>query len=167
MRGKPQQKLQRIDEILARALQKRHVPFRLEDRRLIDIWNTAVGEQIATQSRPEHLRREILLVKVANSIWMQQLHFLKEEIIGKVNTAFGKASVKDIRFVIGQMPASPDQSHDSGFRTRSTVPLKERDKKMMDTCLATLADQELKEIIRSVMTKEITWRRSREKRQAP
>jgi hypothetical protein len=134
---------------------------------LIDVWNKAVGPQIASQSRPEHVRREILLVKVANSVWMQQLHFLKEEIIGKVNTVLGKTSVKDIRFAIGQLPASPDQDHESGFRTLLSVPLKERDKKMMDTCLDTLADQELKEIIRRVMTKEITWRRSRERRKAP
>jgi hypothetical protein len=167
MRRKSQPKLQRIDEILARALRKRHVPFRLEDRRLKEVWGRAVGPQISSQSRPEHLRREILLVKVANSVWMQQLHFLKEEIIGKVNSALGKPSVKDIRFAIGQLPASPDQGYEPGFRILSTVPLKERDKKMMDTCLDTLADQELKEIIRRVMTKEITWRRSRERRKVP
>jgi predicted nucleic acid-binding Zn ribbon protein len=167
MRRKPLPKLQRIDEILARALRKRHVPFRLEDRQLREVWGKAVGPQIASQSRPEHLRGEILLVKVANSVWMQQLYFLKEEIIGKVNTTLGKTSVKDIRFAIGQLPVSPDQSHESGFRTPSTVPLKERDKKMMDACLDTLADQELKEIIRRVMTKEITWRRYREKRKVP
>jgi hypothetical protein len=167
MRRKSLTRLQRIDEILARALRKRHVPFQLEDRQLRQAWEKAVGPQIASQSRPEHLRREILLVKVANSVWMQQLHFLKEEIIGKVNNVLGKTSVKDIRFVIGQLPASPDQEHESGFRTLLSVPLKERDKKMMDTCLDTLADQELKEIIRRVMTKEITWRRSREKRKAP
>jgi hypothetical protein len=166
MRRRPQPKLQRIDEILARALQKRHVPFRLEDRRLREVWEKAVGPQIASQSRPEHLRREILLVKVANSVWMQQLHFLKEEIIGKVNTVLGKTAVKDVRFAIGQMPASPDQGLEPGFRTRSLGPLKEKDKKMMDTCLDTLADQELKEIVRRVMTKEITWRRFRE-RKAP
>ena len=164
MRRKSQPKLQRIDEILARALRKRHVPFRSEDRRLIEIWEKAVGPQIASQSRPEHLRREILLVKVANSVWMQQLHFLKEEIIGKVNTVLGKTSVKDIRFAIGQLPAAPDQANEPGFRTRLSGPLKERDKKMMDTCLDTLADQELKEIVRRVMTKEITWRRFRERK---
>lgn len=167
MRRRPQPKLQRIDEILARALRKRHVPFRSEDRRLREVWDKAVGPQIASQSRPEHLRREIMLVRVANSVWMQQLHFLKEEIIGKVNNALGNTSVKDIRFAIGQLPASPHQGHETGFRARSTMPLKERDKKMMDTCLDTLADQELKEIVRRVMTKEITWRRSREKRKAP
>jgi hypothetical protein len=166
MRRKSPTRLQRIDEILARALRKRHVPFQLEDRQLREAWEKAVGPQIASQSRPEHLRREIMLVKVANSVWLQQLHFLKEEIIGKMNNVLGKTSVKDIRFVIGQLPASPDQDHEFGFRTLLSVPLKERDKKMMDTCLDTLADQELKEIIRRVMTKEITWRRSRERRKA-
>lgn len=166
MRRRPLPKLQRIDEILARVLRKRNIPFRAEDRRLIEAWEKAVGPQIASQSRPEHLRREILLVKVANSVWMQQLHFLKEEIIGKVNTVLGKTSVKDIRFLIGQLPASPEQANEPGFRNLLAVPLKARDKKMMDTCLDILADQELKEIVRRVMTKEITWRRSRE-RKAP
>lgn len=164
MRRKSQTKLQRIDEILARALRKRHVPFRQEDRRLIEIWGQAVGPQIASQSRPEHLRGELLLVKVANSVWRHQLHFLKEEIIDKVNTCLGKTSVKDIRFVIGQLPAAPDQGPEPGFRALLSVPLKERDKKMIDTCLDALADQELKEIVRRVMTKEITWRRFRERK---
>ena len=164
MRRKSQTKLQRIDEILARALRKRHVPFRPEDRRLIETWSRAVGPQIASQSRPEYLRGEVLLVKVANSVWMQQLHFLKEEIIGKVNTCLGKTSVRDIRFVIGQLPAVPDQGPESGFPNLLSVPLKAKDKKMMDTCLDTLADQELKEIVRRVMTKEITWRRFLEKK---
>jgi len=164
MRRRPQLKLQRIDEILARALKKRQVPFRQEDRQLREVWAKAVGPQIASQSRPDYLRREILLVKVANSVWMQQLHFLKEEIIGKVNTVLGKESVKDIRFAIGQLPPSPDQNHEAVLPALSTVPLKKRDKKMIDTCLETLADQELKEVVRRVMIKEITWRRSRERK---
>ncbi len=164
MSRRAQPKLQRIDEILARALQKRHVPFRQEDRRLIETWGRAVGPQIASQSRPEHLRGEVLLVKVANSVWMQQLHFLKEEIIGKVNTCLGTTSVKDIRFVIGQLPTAPDQGPEPPFLSLLDLPLKERDKKMMDNCLDALADQELKEIIRKVMTKEITWRRFRERK---
>ena len=164
MRRKSQTKLQRIDEILARALRKRHVPFRQDDRQLIETWSRAVGPQIASQSRPEYLRGEVLLVKVANSVWMQQLHFLKGEIVGKVNTCLGKTAVKDIRFVIGQLPAIPDQGTETGFPNLLSVPLKERDKKMIDTCLDTLADQELKEIVRRVMTKEITWRRFLERK---
>ena len=154
--------LQRIDEILARALKKRHVPFRAEDRRLADLWEKAVGPQIAAQSRPENLRKDILFVKVGSSVWMQQLHFLKEEIISKLNV-LEKAPIKDIRFSIGELP-SPGKGEEHAPQPLSTNFLKERDKKMMEDCLASLADQELKELIKRAMLSEITWRRLRERK---
>ncbi|MCG6534032.1 MAG: DUF721 domain-containing protein [Syntrophales bacterium LBB04] len=158
--------LQRIDEILSRALKKRHVPFRKEDRRLIEIWEKAVGPQIAAQSRPESIKRDVLLVKVSSSVWLHQLHFLKEEIMGKINASAAGAAFKDIHFSIGQLPQSPGEGKAPSALPLPTVHLKERDKKMMETCLASLNDQELKDIIKRVMTKEITLRRLRE-RQAP
>jgi hypothetical protein len=156
--------LQRIDEILSRALKKRHVPFRKEDRRLLDVWQKAVGPQIAAQSRPENLKRDILFVKVSNSPWMHQLHFLKEEIIGKVNAAMGNSVVKDIRFSIGQWPSPPGKGGETASPAFSISHLKERDKKMIETCLASLKDQELRDIIKRVMTREITRRRLRQKK---
>ncbi len=161
-----QTKLQRIDEILSRALKKRRVPFRQEDRRLVDTWEQAVGPQIAAQSRPESIKRDILFVKVSSSVWMQQLHFLKEEMIGKVNALLAGATVKDIRFSIGCLPSPAKGGKEAAAMPLSAGHLKERDKKMIDTCLASLDDQELKEIIKRVMTKELTYRRSRE-RKAP
>lgn len=154
--------LQRIDEILARALKKRQVPFRAEDRHLADLWEKAVGPQIAAQSRPGNLRKGILFVKVSNSVWMQQLHFLKEEIIGKFNV-LEKAPITDIRFSIGQLP-SPGKGEEYVPLPLSTNLLKERDKKMMEDCLASLADQELKELIKRAMLREIAWRRLRERK---
>ena len=156
--------LQRIDEILTRALKKRQVPFRAEDRRLADLWEKAVGPQIAAQSRPGNLRKGVLFVKVSSSVWMQQLHFLKEEIIGKFNV-LEKTPIKDIRFSIGQLP-SPGKGEGHVPLPLSTHLLKERDKKMMEDCLAPLADQELKELIKRAMLREISWRRLRE-RKAP
>jgi hypothetical protein len=159
-------KLQRIDEIIARALRKRQVPFLAKDRLLFDIWKKAVGPQIAAQSRPDSLKRDVLFVKVSSSVWMHQLHFLKEELIEKINALMDKAPVKDIRFSIGQLPSSVGKGEDEVGLPPSTNLLKERDKKMMEACLASLADQELKDILKRVMTREITWRRSRE-RKAP
>src|SRR3989304_3060929 len=126
--------LQRIDEILARALKKRQVPFRADDRNLADVWEKAVGPQTAAQSRPVNLRKGILFVKVSSSVWMQQLHFLKEEIICKFNV-LEKVSIKDIRFSIGQLP-SPGKGEEHVPLPLSTNLLKERDKKMMEDCLA-------------------------------
>jgi predicted nucleic acid-binding Zn ribbon protein len=157
---------QRIDEILSRALKKRHVPFRQEDRRLIDIWEKAVGPQIAAQSRPENKKKDVLTVKVSSSVWMHQLHFLKEEIIRKINASTSGVAIKDIHFSIGQLPSSLGKEKIASVAPLPTGHLKERDKKMMETCLGSLRDQELKDIIKRVMTREITLRRIRE-RKAP
>ena len=157
-------KLQRLDEIISRALKKRHVPFQSEDRRLAAVWEQAVGPQIASQSRPEYLRKETLAVKVASSVWMHQLHFLKEEIIGKVNASMGSPVVKDIRFTIGPFPPLSGESKEASVPLFQPGPLKERDKKMVAACLESLPDEELREIIRRVMTKEINWRRYLERK---
>ncbi len=157
-------KLQRLDEIISRALKKRHVPFQSGDRRLLAVWEGAVGPQIASQSRPEYLRRETLSVKVASSVWMHQLHFLKEEIIDKVNSGLGSTAVKDIRFTIGSVPPPPEVGHEVVAPLPPPGLLKERDKQMMEACLESLTDEELKEIIRRVMTREIIWRRSLERK---
>lgn len=161
-----QAKLQKLDEILGRALKKKHVPFRPEDRRLIEIWEKAVGPQIAAQSRPNRMRKEILLVNVSSSVWMQQLHFLKEEIIGKVNALTSSPPIKDIRFSIGQIPVPTVKGKEAAVGPYDLGNLKERDKHMMETCLASLKDEELKAILKKVMIKEITNRRDRE-RKAP
>lgn len=165
MRRKPAT-FQRIDEILSRALKKRHVPFRREDRRLTDTWEKAVGPQIAAQSRPEVIKRDVLHVRVSSPVWMHQLHFLKEEIIGKINDSSTGITLKDIRFSIGPLPASKGKEEIPSALSFPPGQLTGRDKKMMETCLVTLKDQDLKDIIKRVMTKEITLRRLRE-RKAP
>lgn len=157
-------RLQRIDEIIPRALKKRHVPYQAEDRRLCEIWEKAVGAEIAAQSRPGYVKRDTLFVRVANSVWMQQLHFLKADIIGKVNAHMEKPSLKDIRFTIGSVPSFRGKGSDVPATPFLTGSIKARDRDMMENCLSSLADQELKETIRRVMIKEISWRRRREKK---
>jgi flagellar basal body-associated protein FliL len=41
---------------------------------------------------------------------MQQLHYLKDELMEKLNSALGKESVKDIRFKIGPVQEHKDPS---------------------------------------------------------
>jgi len=65
-----------------------------------------VGEQISRVTAPASLRSGVLCVTVASSVWMQQLVFLKEDILRQVNARLGSRSqLADIRFRIGQVPA--------------------------------------------------------------
>jgi predicted nucleic acid-binding Zn ribbon protein len=65
------------------------------------LWASAVGEDIAKNARPEAFKGKLLLVHVTSSAWMQQLQFLKKDIINKVNDALGNTLIEEIKFKIG------------------------------------------------------------------
>lgn len=67
------------------------------------IWEETVGSVIAENARPAAFKGRILLVHVSSSPWLHQLHYLKQEIIEKVNLALGKSLVEDLKFKIGPL----------------------------------------------------------------
>ena len=69
--------------------------------RVWDIWEEAVGEVIAANTRPAAFKGDLLIVNATSSSWLQQLRFLKPEIIQKVNHVLGDVPVKDIKFKVG------------------------------------------------------------------
>ena len=80
---------------------------RLEEGRIWLVWDDAVGAQIAAKARPVSMRDGMLTVAVANSPWMQQLTFLKQGIIDKLNEQLGYELVRDIFLKAGQVEAPP------------------------------------------------------------
>ena len=61
-----------------------------------ELWDDVVGETIAKNARPAAF-------KGSSSTWMHQLQFLKTDIIEKINDAFGKEMVDEIKFKIGTL----------------------------------------------------------------
>ena len=66
-----------------------------------NLWDRAVGENIAKNARPEAFKGKLLLVNVTSSAWAHELQFLKSDIIAKVNEVLGKALVEEIKFKVG------------------------------------------------------------------
>jgi hypothetical protein len=161
---KNQSRLQSIGEILFSSFKGKGVAAKIEENSLIKLWPKAVGQQIVLQTQPDCLKNGTLFVKTTSSVWVQQLHFMKEEILQKLNELAGKIAVKDIRFSVGHKLAQT--------RTDANIPaakkslLKERDKKMIAECTEALADRELAIIFKRVMQAEINRRRHWENEQA-
>jgi predicted nucleic acid-binding Zn ribbon protein len=89
-----------IDKIL-----HSHVPRTAAEITRIDrMWDKIVGEIIAENTRPAALKEKTLLVYVNSSPWLHHLHFLKEEIVRKVNDTLGEDLIEDILFKIGSVP---------------------------------------------------------------
>jgi predicted nucleic acid-binding Zn ribbon protein len=70
---------------------------------LLRVWVDAVGEVGAKNSTPVSLNRGVLGVMVKNSSWAQELSLKKRWVLKKIQTAFGKDRVQDIRFKTGQL----------------------------------------------------------------
>ena len=87
--------------ILQQAIQASKIDVDLDTHRLWQQWKDVVGAAIAENTRPEAIKGKLLLVNVSSAPWMQQLQFLKPELIEKLNETLGKEVVGDIRFKIG------------------------------------------------------------------
>jgi len=71
--------------------------------RIWEIWDGALEGPVTANARPAAFKGDILLVHVSSSPWVHHLHFLKTEIIHRLNHALGKPLVKDIKFKIGPL----------------------------------------------------------------
>lgn len=66
-------------------------------------WRQAVGEQIANRTEPDSFRRGTLIVKAASAAWQNELVYLREGIIAKVNAALGGELVKELKIITGRV----------------------------------------------------------------
>ena len=156
--------MQPLGEILYAALKRRGLAARFEANADLRLWPQAVGRQIATQTKPERLRNGTLFVKAASSVWVQQLHFMKEEIIEKFNKIAGKEVIREVRFAVDHEISKNTRQITAGETgTAKKILLKDRDKKIIAECASSLADSELAAIIKRVMQAEISLRRRRQK----
>jgi hypothetical protein len=152
---------------LEAVLKKRGNLLTSEKRRFMGICSHAVGPQIAAQTSPDRLQKGSLFVKTSGPAWMQQLHFLKDEIIDKINRQMGKGFIKNIFFSIGEVSPLPSKLRDPAASFSDSFSLKGKDKKEIEQHTASVPDPELKEILKRVMTKDIIRRKLRGTQRVP
>ena len=90
-----------IGELVNQVLGKYRKESDHEITKLWDLWEDTVGEPIAENTRPAAFKGKILIVYVSSSTWMQQLQFLKKDMITKINNVLGEELIEEIKFRIG------------------------------------------------------------------
>jgi hypothetical protein len=162
MRKKNRQlRMQSIGEILFAALKRRGMATKLEENAVLKLWSKAVGRQIVLQTQPDCLKNGTLFVKTTAPVWVQQLHFMKDDIRRKLNELAGKETIKDIHFSIGY-EINKAKAKEAQSATSGKMLLKERDRKMIEESTRYLTDRELAAILKRVMKIEISRRRLRQ-----
>lgn len=126
----------------------------MKDRSLIDAWNRAVGPQISAKAQPDRIRDDVLYVRVATSVWMHELQFMKQDIISKLNDILGGNPVGQIRFFIGEVEAPPARREESHQRVDARD-LKPGEKEFIDGTIAGVTDPELRDVLKRAMIRSI------------
>ena len=103
MTGRKSKAPEPVNAVLERVLGSLNLGLKVKQYRIWDVWNSLVGEAIARQAQPQQIRAMVLWVAVSNSTWMQQLEFMKRQIIERINERIGETVIRDIRFRIGEI----------------------------------------------------------------
>jgi len=85
-----------VSDLLSKLLRGTPAELRLKEGRIWLVWESAVGSRIASHAQPAAFRDGTLTLHVDSAPWLQQLNFLKKELIAKVNAELGDEQVKEI-----------------------------------------------------------------------
>lgn len=91
-------KVKKLNIVISEVIKEYGLEEKLKDMSVLNLWSEIVGERIALVSKATRIKNGKLTVSVDNPIWRNELIFLKQEIIRKINNKFKEEIVKDIIF---------------------------------------------------------------------
>lgn len=143
--------LDSFGSILSGLAKRLGLESRLLELRLQHEWCRIVGEPVASHTWPVHIRFKKLTLVVRNSVWLQQLTFLKPALLAKLNEVAGTELVKEIVLRVGEIPSPTTAPSDTpGYD--GTSPEAEAARAEAVTHVAAIQDPGLRERFTSVIS---------------
>ena len=150
-----------VRSIVEETIQALGIDAPIKNYSLFGAWKEIVGETIALQTQPRSLRNQILFIDVSHSTWIQQLQFLKPQLLEKLNAFLGEPQIKDIRFRLGKISSPSLPSSPSPVWPKE--PLDKGTLDRMDQLLWKIDDKEMREGLRNILIKGAKLERFRKK----
>ena len=87
-----------VGGVLGRVLEGLGLSREMTGWHAVEVWPTLVGPRIARRTRAVAFRDGTLHVEVEGSAWMQELGYLKKDLVQRINHKLGGEHVRDVRF---------------------------------------------------------------------
>ena len=100
----PSGSLDSFGTVLSGLARRLGLQSHLFELRLQQQWRELVGEPIGSHTWPTQVRYKKLYLIVRNSVWLQQLVFLKPALLAKLNERTDTEMLTDIAFRVGEIP---------------------------------------------------------------
>lgn len=87
-----------LGEAIGNLVRSLGMEGRLEEQQAVDRWAQVVGDRIATHARAVFFDGGKLFVECDSATWSQELHYMKPDILSRLEQSFGRNLVRDIIF---------------------------------------------------------------------
>ncbi len=155
----PFSKPRRFASILKEVRRKEPWGRRLARNFVFRIWPRAVGEGISRAARPVSLKNNCLHVEVADSSWLYELEFRKQELLARINELMEDSRVDEIRFTLSNAGITFDYDDEQGEPaaiSRKATPISSGDDAAIEDAIADMGDEQLRraaeQLIRHIRT---------------
>tara|TARA_Y100001970_G_scaffold188149_1_gene228866 strand:- start:3847 stop:4122 length:276 start_codon:yes stop_codon:yes gene_type:complete len=91
--------MKRLKSAIEKAIDGAGIKSALDQEAAISLWNIVVGKVVSEVAKAEKVESGILIIKVDSSVWRQELHMQKKELVNKINNKIGTKVIRDIRFI--------------------------------------------------------------------
>jgi len=115
-------KIEKAADILKSLLAGRNWQKRIDLHQVFLFWNEAVGPDIAAHAEPEIIRGTVLWIRVTDSVWMQQLHLLKTQLLERLNSRLKEEKLSDLRFQLDVHAGAESKQLQQKRKKRKKIP---------------------------------------------
>ena len=91
--------MKHLKKVIEEAVEEAGIKSALNQENAVILWGAVVGKTVSSVTKAERVESGTLIVRVETSVWRQELHMQKNEIINKINKKIGTTAIRDIRFI--------------------------------------------------------------------
>jgi predicted nucleic acid-binding Zn ribbon protein len=91
-------KFTKVGELLPSILSKLGLEQRFKEQKVLHMWPTVVGDELAARTKATRIDRGVLYVRVDHGAWMQELHFIEKDLLRKLRAQAPGVQLTKIRF---------------------------------------------------------------------
>lgn len=94
-------KIQPLSRVLGAVLKGGKIGKKVIEFQAKEAWPEIAGQPLSLHSNVAQFKKGVLVVRCANSSWVNELSFYKADLMRKMNEKLSQKAIKDIVFFVG------------------------------------------------------------------
>lgn len=142
-------------DVILRAFSKLGRPDQATYLEVKAVWPKAVGARIAARTVPMTVVAGRLVVQAASATWQQELMYLRQTIVDKVNALLSRPYIRELKVISGHVRAS----HRPHEAPKLEVVPEPPDVARAAACASVIGDADVRAAFVTLMAKDLRHRR--------